>query len=276
MTLVDVRLTGAGRKNAQVVVKLKAPVETRTAYHLELGEVLETVAKVTTDSNGYVQLDLPSNDSLDPENTFYEVTVPREHLTRYIYLTETNAPSVNEPYDLGNPLLQVTTTLPPEYVPRTIPVSAELVAPIVTDVISDNPEVVEAGVEAYLQQDPPLRASQNGADVTDDATFRSNIGAAAATLAAEVELHEERLDAIDQHENVNPAVRQDDGPLVHTQVAPSATWVIEHPYKGRPVVTIVNSADEEVEGDITYGTGELTITFSGGFSGTAEVFGIPA
>lgn len=276
MTTIRVQLTGAGKKNAQVVVKLKAPVENRTAYHMSLGEVLETVVKVNTDSNGLVEIDLPPNDTLDPENTFYEVTVPREHLTRYIYLTESNAPEAGQPYDLGAPLLQATTTLPPEYVPRTIPVSAELVEPIVLTVLTDNPEVVEPAVEAYLLLDPPLRASQNGTDVVDDEAFRTAIGAAPATLADAVTDAEDRLDAIDQHESVNPAVRRDDGPVVHDQVEPSATWTISHPYKSIPVVTVVNSAGEAVWGDETHTAGQVVLTFSGGFSGTAYLLGIPA
>lgn len=57
---------------------------------------------------------------------------------------------------------------------------------------------------------------------------------------------------------------------VHHQAVPSASWVITHPLEYYPAVTIVDSAGEEVEGDLVYNSAStLTVTFSGAFSGTA-------
>lgn len=57
---------------------------------------------------------------------------------------------------------------------------------------------------------------------------------------------------------------------VHDQGVPSDTWVIEHGLNKFPAVTVVDSANSEVIGEITYNTIDtVTITFSGAFSGKA-------
>jgi len=57
---------------------------------------------------------------------------------------------------------------------------------------------------------------------------------------------------------------------VHTQGAPSTTWTVTHGMNKYPSVTVIDSASNEVEGEVTYNTlNSVTITFSGSFSGTA-------
>lgn len=50
----------------------------------------------------------------------------------------------------------------------------------------------------------------------------------------------------------------------------SSTWVITHGLGGKPSVTIVDSADTHVFGDVTYNsTTQITVSFSAAFSGKA-------
>ena len=57
---------------------------------------------------------------------------------------------------------------------------------------------------------------------------------------------------------------------VFTQGSASATWVITHTLGGRPSVTIVDSADTHVFGEVQYNSDtQITVTFSAAFSGKA-------
>lgn len=57
---------------------------------------------------------------------------------------------------------------------------------------------------------------------------------------------------------------------VHTQSTPSATWLINHNLGRKPSVTIVDSSEKVVFGDITYVTdNQLTVSFSAAFGGKA-------
>lgn len=56
----------------------------------------------------------------------------------------------------------------------------------------------------------------------------------------------------------------------HTQVTPASTWVIEHELGGKPSVTVVDSADTVVIGEVTYvNNTTVSIEFTGAFSGYA-------
>jgi hypothetical protein len=56
----------------------------------------------------------------------------------------------------------------------------------------------------------------------------------------------------------------------YVQGAPSAVWVINHNLNKYPNLVVIDSAGSEVEGAIVYNsTNQLTVTFSGGFSGDA-------
>jgi len=57
---------------------------------------------------------------------------------------------------------------------------------------------------------------------------------------------------------------------IHTQSTPSATWTINHNLGRKPSVTIVDSSEKVVFGDITYVTdNQLTVSFSAAFGGKA-------
>ena len=57
---------------------------------------------------------------------------------------------------------------------------------------------------------------------------------------------------------------------IHTQSTPSDTWTITHNLNKNPSITIVNSANEEVEGAVVINSlTQITITFCGAFSGKA-------
>jgi len=57
---------------------------------------------------------------------------------------------------------------------------------------------------------------------------------------------------------------------VHTQASPSSTWVINHTLGGKPSVTVVDSADTMVVGEVTYNSNsQVTVEFTAAFSGYA-------
>lgn len=55
----------------------------------------------------------------------------------------------------------------------------------------------------------------------------------------------------------------------HTQATPAAVWTIAHPLAFNPNITVIDSAGSVVEGDVAYQPGQVVLTFSGAFSGTA-------
>lgn len=61
-----------------------------------------------------------------------------------------------------------------------------------------------------------------------------------------------------------------DSHFTYTQVIPSATWDVTHNLNKKPSVTVVDSADSVVIGDVQYlNNNEVRLTFVGAFSGKA-------
>jgi hypothetical protein len=61
-----------------------------------------------------------------------------------------------------------------------------------------------------------------------------------------------------------------DAHYTHTQSVPSSEWTIQHNLGKRSSVTVVDSTDAVVFGDINYvDSNNVTITFNGAFSGKA-------
>jgi len=61
-----------------------------------------------------------------------------------------------------------------------------------------------------------------------------------------------------------------DANYVYVQSSPSATWVITHNLNKYCSVTVVDSADNIVFGDVLYNSlNQVTLTFAGAFSGKA-------
>jgi hypothetical protein len=65
-------------------------------------------------------------------------------------------------------------------------------------------------------------------------------------------------------------VSVDDAHYVHSQMIPSATWVVTHNLGKFPSVTVVDSTGRHVFGDVQYvDANNVTIIFSGAFGGKA-------
>jgi hypothetical protein len=65
-------------------------------------------------------------------------------------------------------------------------------------------------------------------------------------------------------------IRERSFSYIHTQSIASDTWTINHPLQKFPSVTIVDTGDNVVFGDIEYiNIGKIIITFSAAFSGKA-------
>ena len=61
-----------------------------------------------------------------------------------------------------------------------------------------------------------------------------------------------------------------DANFVYVQSSPSATWVVNHNLNKYCSVTVVDSADNTVYGEVLYNSlNQVTLTFSGAFSGEA-------
>lgn len=72
------------------------------------------------------------------------------------------------------------------------------------------------------------------------------------------------------YDEVEAVLSIDPQKFTFNQVAPSATWSITHNLGTKPAVTIVDSANQQVYGDITYDDdNSLQIHFSSAFSGAA-------
>lgn len=57
---------------------------------------------------------------------------------------------------------------------------------------------------------------------------------------------------------------------IHEQMVPANPWTIVHNLDGYPNVTVVDSSQREVEGDVTYiDVNTITIDFVGAFAGRA-------
>lgn len=61
-----------------------------------------------------------------------------------------------------------------------------------------------------------------------------------------------------------------DANYVYTQSSPSASWVVNHNLNKYCSVTVVDSADNIVVGEVLYNSlNQVTLTFAGAFSGKA-------
>jgi|TARA_B110000908_G_scaffold77449_1_gene93132 hypothetical protein len=75
---------------------------------------------------------------------------------------------------------------------------------------------------------------------------------------------------IKQPTTVNNIYTAGDANYVHDQGTPSATWVIAHNLNKKCAVTVVDSANRVVVGEINYNSvNQVTLNFSGSFSGKA-------
>ena len=57
---------------------------------------------------------------------------------------------------------------------------------------------------------------------------------------------------------------------VHTQSSAATSWTVSHPLGGRPQVTVVDTSDTTVIGDVTYNSDtQIPISFTAAFAGNA-------
>ena len=58
--------------------------------------------------------------------------------------------------------------------------------------------------------------------------------------------------------------------FVHIQSVPASVWVVEHNMEGYPSVTVIDSGNSQVEGDVIFDSvNQVTLQFSSAFAGTA-------
>ena len=73
-------------------------------------------------------------------------------------------------------------------------------------------------------------------------------------------------------ESPNQTIIKSDKNYTHTQTIASAEWEIVHNLNKYPTVAIIDSAGDEVIGDIKYNSiNKITISFSGAFKGSATL-----
>jgi|TARA_R110002050_G_scaffold262340_2_gene402563 hypothetical protein len=61
-----------------------------------------------------------------------------------------------------------------------------------------------------------------------------------------------------------------DANFVHTQGTPAAEWVVNHNLAKKCAVTVVDSSNQVVTGQVTYNSvNQVTLNFDGSFSGKA-------
>ncbi len=69
-----------------------------------------------------------------------------------------------------------------------------------------------------------------------------------------------------------PAGTGGDLTYLHQQLTPAAVWTIDHGLGKEPSVTVINSAGDEVVGDVAFPTlDRVAITFSAAFGGRARL-----
>ena len=57
---------------------------------------------------------------------------------------------------------------------------------------------------------------------------------------------------------------------VHVQSVPASVWVVEHNMEGYPSVTVIDSGNSQVEGDVIFNSeNQVTLQFTSAFAGTA-------
>ncbi len=69
-----------------------------------------------------------------------------------------------------------------------------------------------------------------------------------------------------------PAGTGGDSTYLHTQLTPSSVWTVDHGLGKEPAVTVIDSADSEVFGEVSYPTlNRVVLTFSSAFGGRARL-----
>lgn len=93
-----------------------------------------------------------------------------------------------------------------------------------------------------------------------------------------IDIIESDMGAIDVLENDNDTINLcettagGDKNFLYTQTIASDTWSIQHNLNKYPSVSVIDSAGDEVIGEVEYNTiNKVTISFKGAFKGTATL-----
>ena len=72
--------------------------------------------------------------------------------------------------------------------------------------------------------------------------------------------------------SVNEVVIQGDKNYIHDQITPSSSWSVTHNLGKKPSVTVIDTGNNEVEGEVVYiDDNSLTINFNSSFAGIATL-----
>lgn len=100
------------------------------------------------------------------------------------------------------------------------------------------------------------------------------IGAAAISNNYNGLSHKPQINGVTLEDNKTSEDLQikEDLNYLHTQTVASDTWVILHNLNKFPSVTVIDSAGNEIVGDVIYDdVNQVTLKFKGGFKGTATL-----
>ena len=110
---------------------------------------------------------------------------------------------------------------------------------------------------------------------TLDPDIRQQVGAVSADDAAKAATKLQRAlaeSAAKAHELITQLIASGAAQYVHYQDVPSTSWTVVHNLGGYPSVSVVDSVNRVVFGEVTYLTPDtIRIDFSAGFSGRAYV-----
>jgi hypothetical protein len=108
---------------------------------------------------------------------------------------------------------------------------------------------------------------------TLDPDVRQQVGAVSADDAAKASAKLQRAlaeSAAKAHDLITQLIDSSAAQFIHYQDVPAASWTIAHNLSGYPSVSVVDSANRLVFGEVTYLTQDtVRIDFSAGFSGRA-------
>jgi len=115
---------------------------------------------------------------------------------------------------------------------------------------------------------------QENVDITVDSLASNNLSideTAGTNVNVDQALSSDvKVTAISSNRIVVGGVGSGDIHYTYVQSAPTDTWVIQHDLNKKPSVTVVDSADTVVYGNIKYNSlNRLTITFNASFAGKA-------
>ncbi len=122
-----------------------------------------------------------------------------------------------------------------------------------------------------------VEIKKNGSNEVKVSTVKSStvgIGAAAFSNNYNGLSHKPQINGVTLEDNKTSEDLhiKEDLNYLHTQTVASDTWVILHNLNKFPSVTVIDSAGNEIVGDVIYDdVNQVTLKFKGGFKGTATL-----